>query len=83
MPSDREKSVSPFWSGFGSTMTLLPRRSIMRFMYRGRDILRSTPQEGLMEDWSHVYTAINNNCSVSLPNAPHSAECEENAVARR
>jgi hypothetical protein len=53
----------------------------MRFIYRGRDIMKSSPEESLAEDWRHVYTAINNNFATCLPAASPSVEREEEDVS--
>lgn len=80
----RSVCMSPFWSGFGSTLVLRPQRTSLHFLYHGRDIQKSTIQECLAEDWENVYCAINHNFAIGIPAAAPSAKREEeDALTRR
>lgn len=56
MPNEKE---SCFWRGFGSTLVLRPHsHAAPRFIYRGRDIAKTTASDALSGDWDLVAASI-------------------------
>jgi hypothetical protein len=79
-----KESISPFWRGYGSCLTLrssLHKRAL-KFSFRGRDLLTLTTNEAIGEDWRMVGISLSS-ALIAHQSAQHQEEEEADQIVRR